>query len=508
MEKGKVNVFRYDPERDRGPRYETYEFPFEPGMSVLDVALYIYENIDGTFTFSYCCRNSHCGLCGAKINGRAGLMCRESATPEMLLEPLDNLSVVRDLMIDRKQYEEQMPSLRLFLERVSDPPSLPEKIFHEDLERFKVVSRCVECYSCISECTTYREDRHAFLGPSGVVQLARHVFDPRDELNRHLMAYSAGIYNCTLCGRCAMVCPHGISPKATIETLRAELVDMFGPPRAVTQLVEMVKEREKAVPHPKRKKSFLEEVKRDESAKVGLFVGCNMDYDSTLIPIAFSATKVLLELNVDLVIPADQVCCGMPLVEIGAVEQLEALIVKNVETFKNAGCEIVVTLCSGCGFSGKSIWPDVYRKATGQELPFEFQDITEFLTDFPLPAEQLQAVKSKVSYHDPCLLNRGQGVYEEPRQLLRSIPELEYKEMPNSDYCCGGGGSLRLTNFDMAKRVLKKKMSYVKDLNIEAIVTVCPVCIKQLKIGLSQEKMGKVKVLHIASLMEKAMGLD
>ena len=80
--------------------------------------------------------------------------------------------------------------------------------------------------------------------------------------------------------------------------------------------------------------------------------------------------------------------------------------------------------------------------------------------------------------------------------------------MPNSDYCCGGGGSLRLTNFDMAKRVLKRKMSYVKDLNIEAIVTVCPVCIKQLKIGLSQEKMGKVKVLHIASLMEKAMGLD
>ncbi|MCK4783405.1 MAG: 4Fe-4S dicluster domain-containing protein, partial [Desulfobacteraceae bacterium] len=410
MEKGKVNVFRYDPERDRGPRYETYEFPFEPGMSVLDVALYIYENIDGTFTFSYCCRNSHCGLCGAKINGRAGLMCRESATPEMLLEPLDNFSVVRDLMIDRKQYEEQMPSLRLFLESVSDPPSLPEKIFHEDLERFKVVSRCVECYSCISECTTYREDRHAFLGPAGVVQLARHVFDPRDELNRDVMAYSAGIYNCTLCGRCTVVCPHRISPKATIETLRAGLVNMFGPPRAVTQLVELVKECEKAVPPPIKKKSFLEEVKRDESAKVGLFVGCNMDYDSTLIPIAFSATKVLLGLNVDLVIPSDQVCCGMPLVEAGAVDQLEELIVKNVEAFKKTGCEIVVTLCSGCGFSGKSIWPDVYRKATGKELPFTFQDITEFLTDLPLSSEAFQAVKSRVSYHDPCLLNRGQGV--------------------------------------------------------------------------------------------------
>jgi succinate dehydrogenase/fumarate reductase iron-sulfur protein len=264
MQKGKVNVFRYDPERDRSPRYETYEFPFEPGMSVLDVALYIYENIDGTFTFSYCCRNSHCGLCGAKINGKPGLMCRESATPEMRLEPLDNFSVVRDLMIHRKQYEEQMHSLRLFLDRVSDPPVVPEKIGHEDLESFKVVSRCVECYICISECTTYREDRHAFLGPAGVVQLARHCFDPRDELNRDVMAYSAGIYNCTLCGRCTVVCPHRISPKATIETLRAGLVNMFGPPRAVTQLVERVKEREKAVPPPKRKNSFLDKARRDE----------------------------------------------------------------------------------------------------------------------------------------------------------------------------------------------------------------------------------------------------
>jgi fumarate reductase (CoM/CoB) subunit B len=257
-----------------------------------------------------------------------------------------------------------------------------------------------------------------------------------------------------------------------------------------------------------KKNSFLDKARRDERAPVGLFVGCNIDYDPTLMPIAFSATKVLLGLHVDLVIPSDQVCCGMPLVEVGAVDQLEELIVKNVEAFKKAGCETIITICSGCGHSGKGIWPGVYRKATGKELPFTFQDITEFLTDLPLSSEAFQAVKSRVSYHDPCLLNRGQGVYDEPRRLLRSIPDLDYQEMRDSDSCCGGGGSLRLTNFDMAKRVLKRKMSSVKGLEIEALVTCCPVCIKQLKIGLSQEKMGKVKVLHIASLMEKAMGLD
>jgi len=200
MEKGKVTIFRYNPEIEQQPYYADYEFPFEPGMSVLDVAFYIYEKIDGSFSFSYCCRNSHCGLCGAKINGQPGLMCRESATREMVLEPLDNLPVLRDLVVDRKDYEESMRGLRLFLDRVNAPGSEPERIELGDLDRFKVVSRCVECYSCVSTCPAVRESKHEFLGPAGIVQLARHAFDPRDELNRELIAYSSGLYNCTLCG--------------------------------------------------------------------------------------------------------------------------------------------------------------------------------------------------------------------------------------------------------------------------------------------------------------------
>jgi succinate dehydrogenase / fumarate reductase iron-sulfur subunit len=138
MEKGKVVIFRYNPETDKQPYNETHEYPFEPGMSVLDVALYVYENIDGSFSFSYGCRNSHCGVCGAKINGKPGLMCRESATPEMTLEPLDNLSVIRDIMMDWKHYEKCMLSLRLFLERIKAPEREPERIEREDLERFKI----------------------------------------------------------------------------------------------------------------------------------------------------------------------------------------------------------------------------------------------------------------------------------------------------------------------------------------------------------------------------------
>lgn len=115
----------------------------------------------------------------------------------------------------------------------------------------------------------------------------------------------------------------------------------------MTQLIEMVNESEKAILPPKRKKSSLEENANTGDTKTGLFVGCNIDYDPILIPIPTTAAKLLAELGVNLAIPAEQVCCGQPLAQVGGHKQLRDLVVKNVEAFKKAGCMHVLTLCSG-----------------------------------------------------------------------------------------------------------------------------------------------------------------
>ncbi len=224
MPQGKVTIRRYNPETDTAQHYESYEYPFEPGMTVLDVAFYIYENVDATFGFSYCCLSSHCGLCGAKINGRPGLMCREAATKELTLEPLDNLTPIRDLIVDRQEYEMGKAGLRLFLDRSDRPEKEPEQISPDDQQRFKVASRCVECYCCVSACPVLSRNKHLFLGPANFVLLARHAFDPGDELDRTRIALSGGIGLCDSCAECSLVCPHEINPARNIAALRLQSV--------------------------------------------------------------------------------------------------------------------------------------------------------------------------------------------------------------------------------------------------------------------------------------------
>jgi len=146
-------------------------------MSVLDVALYIYENIDPTFTFSYSCSNSHCGLCAAKINGRPGLMCRESATPKLRLEPLDNLQVIRDLMVERSEYDQNLDNLRLFLDRIKPPEKEPERIDLRITTGSKLRA-AVWCVSVAFPIALRSETASRVPWPAGFVQLARHASIP------------------------------------------------------------------------------------------------------------------------------------------------------------------------------------------------------------------------------------------------------------------------------------------------------------------------------------------
>ena len=219
---GTVTIYRFDPTRAREPRHQTYLYDFQAGMTVLDVLNQIRETQDPTLSYDWCCRNGHCGLCSITVNEVPVLSCKQAAAPSgMVLEPLRNIRVLKDLVIDREEYERNRPQLRLFLERQCDNVPEPERIDMVKFEYFKVASRCIECFCCVSACPVYTRSPHAFPGPAAFALEARHFFDPRDTLDRGLLVKSEGIEHCTECGLCSRVCRLGADPAGMIKKMKA-----------------------------------------------------------------------------------------------------------------------------------------------------------------------------------------------------------------------------------------------------------------------------------------------
>lgn len=217
-----VKIRRFNPMTDKEPYYQTYTYDYQPGMNVLDVLNQIRDSQVTSLSYDRCCRNGHCGLCGMTINGKPTLACRHVIVPgKLTIEPLRRLRVLRDLSIDRDEYERNRPQLRLFLERLCVDVPEPEFIDMEAFEDFKVASRCIECFCCVSVCPVYAKSPHIFPGPAAFVLEARHAFDPRDQLNRPLIVVSEGIGHCMECGLCSKVCHLDADPAGIIKKMKA-----------------------------------------------------------------------------------------------------------------------------------------------------------------------------------------------------------------------------------------------------------------------------------------------
>ena len=403
---------------------------------------------------------------------------------------------------------------------------------------------CIRCGLCLAVCPTYREYLSETTSPRGRVALARKGLEGELELSPNL---ARQMYACFDCMACNDLCPVGIRPadlalemrhvqeqiqpaawkdalfgglipkpgRMEFATLPLRLYEQLGLRRLVYALglrklfPGKIRDLEAMLPQlPQRPlRQVLPEVTQatgETRYRVGFFLGCAQSL--MFAEESAASVRVLARNGCTVITPKETVCCGMPALGYGREDLVQEQARHNIELFERADVEIIVTDCATCGSTlkdyGKLLADDPAWAARAAAFSARVRDVSEFLLTIPLekPRGRLEAL---VTYHDPCHLRRGQGVWKQPRELLKMIDGLEFVELPEADWCCGSAGSQLITHYETSLKVLKRKADNIASTQADYIASGCPGCQMQLNVGVRRQGLD-VQVVHPIELLDRA----
>lgn len=415
------------------------------------------------------------------------------------------------------------------------------------------IMNCMQCGFCLPSCPTYRQTGKEVASPRGRIALMKGVAQEALQVDNE---FENNMYLCLGCRACETACPAGVPYGSLVETAR-EVVEtgkkdqnkspfirdivfnkIFKHPKRIDALgtalwaaqtaglqtladktglvnilprpmAEMQKAVGKVASPAERKKRQRTVKPADQPAKlrIGMFKGCIMDvmfYETNQ-----ATSRVLAKAGCEVIFVEDQACCGALHAHSGEKDGAVELAKRNIEVFEKANVDFIVNNAGGCGAALKEYhhWfhDDPEWKERAMAFVAKTRDANELLAELP-QLEFKDSLHVRVTYQDSCHLAHGQGVRNQPRQLIRSIPGVEYVEMINADSCCGSAGIYNITNFDMSMRILDDKMENVKKTKAHLIVTSNPGCLLQMKQGIIRAGMqDEMEAIHIMDLLDRAL---
>lgn len=246
-----------------------------------------------------------------------------------------------------------------------------------------------------------------------------------------------------------------------------------------------------------------------QHASVVYFVGCVGAFFPRSYRVPQMLTRILQKAEVDFTtLGGEEWCCGYPLLALGEMEKVEKIVRHNVAQMEKLGASRLVSTCPSC----YHMWKAIYPKVLGEELEFEVYHATELLAELidqrTLPLNRLPL---KVTYHDPCDLGRKSEVYDAPRKVLQSIPDLTLSEMNGSrsiSECCGGGGNLESFDPEAVSDVALHRIDRACEVEAQVIVSACQQCERTLMAATRRHKearRARMRVMDITELIWQAM---
>lgn len=422
------------------------------------------------------------------------------------------------------------------------------------------IDKCVKCGTCRSICPTTRVLKRESACARGKLTLIKAYLDGEIEMTENYMRH---IKECAMCGGCRDVCPAGVKTTDVYLAARAEMVEKKGL-SFLASLVFKSLDSARLMPFalklgarfkglffkgaetetglvsrfslplvgggrlmPEVAGKFFLDMKEarklgrrvkpkadgtagenEQNPRVAFFAGCGVNF---LMPqVGIASLKCIERTGASVSVPKGQVCCGMPAFYTGDVETAMRLAKKNIELFEKYDSDYIATSCATCSHGLKTVFKKLFEdddemRERAESFSAKVRDITELLaTDLgPMKSSGKSSAESaplSVTYHDPCHLNRNQGIKAEPRALLEAAPGVKFKNMKFACSCCGLGGGLSMTNYDLSIAISKRKAEGALKSGADVVATACPGCIVQLKDSMHHYGVDK-KVVHVVELL-------
>ncbi|WP_038815816.1 (Fe-S)-binding protein [Campylobacter jejuni] len=399
----------------------------------------------------------------------------------------------------------------------------------------QISDACVKCGKCIPVCTIHEENRDEVTSPRGFLDLLAAYKEGILELDKETKKV---FESCFLCTNCVEVCPSKLRVDNAIEEVRYDIAKKFGIAwykkliffflrrRKILDLVAKfgwvfqscafkIQNENKntgmkarfSMPFVKKgrllasfsKKSFLNSkpkfINNNGEKTIGFFVGCLANYFYT--DTANAVLKIAKELKINIDLMKDQVCCGAPQFFTGDFKSVEILAKKNIEYFekKLEKLDAIIVPEATCSAMLKIDYEhffimqnDLDWAKRARHVSSKIYMASEYFYKFT-SLEEILKTKNKfnysITYHDPCHARKMQGVFKEPRELLKT--NYHFVEMSNSNTCCGFGGvSMQMDYYDRALSVGLKKAQMIDESKASVVSAECSACRMQISNALEQ----------------------
>ncbi len=416
---------------------------------------------------------------------------------------------------------------------------------------YSVIQQCMHCGMCLPTCPTYDATKRERHSPRGRIAIMRAIADDELVINQD---FAEEMDYCLGCLACQSACPANVDYAQLFETARAAseehrqrpgvmrwlyrkltlsllfrhpvLMRLFGRAMRWTQqtglqawFVESTfcqwlpkKWQRLMTMTPRIASQFSDELiarvetpSGDIKFRVGLLTGCIQDL--AYASVNRDTCDVLLANGCEVITPRAQPCCGSIHGHNGEVALAQEMARKNIDAFPLARLDAIITNAGGCGSHlrhyGRLLADDPEYAERAELWDGKVRDIHEWLNAIGVRAPKSVAKPMVVTYHESCHLCHGQGVSDEPRNVLAQVPGLELRELTEASWCCGSAGVYSITQPETSDDLLQRKTKHLLATKADVVATANPGCDLQLQRGLD-EAGSSMRVVAPVSLLAEA----